>query len=137
MGRWFDRRVVLVGDAAHCVSLLAGEGAGLAMAGAYILAGELKKKKGELESVFQNYESILKPEILRKQTIAEKFASTFVPQSRFKIWIRNTFTNLMFLPFISKTFIDRYMSDHVQLPDYGPLDLSREPSVESMKAFQG
>ena len=34
-------RVMLIGDAAACVSLLAGEGAGLAMTEAYVLAGEL------------------------------------------------------------------------------------------------
>ena len=32
---------MLIGDAAACVSLLAGEGAGLAMTEAYVLAGEL------------------------------------------------------------------------------------------------
>jgi 2-polyprenyl-6-methoxyphenol hydroxylase-like FAD-dependent oxidoreductase len=32
--RWSTRRVVLIGDACYCVSLLAGQGASLAMAGA-------------------------------------------------------------------------------------------------------
>jgi len=39
-------RTVLVGDAAYCPSLLAGEGAAFAMAGAYILAGELQRSNG-------------------------------------------------------------------------------------------
>ena len=38
---WSNRRSVLLGDAAACVSLLAGEGCGLGMTEAYVLAGEL------------------------------------------------------------------------------------------------
>jgi hypothetical protein len=34
--RWFAGRVVLLGDACGCVSLLAGQGASLAMAAAYV-----------------------------------------------------------------------------------------------------
>jgi 2-polyprenyl-6-methoxyphenol hydroxylase-like FAD-dependent oxidoreductase len=37
-GSWTRWRVTLVGDAAFCVSLLAGQGLALAMVGAYILA---------------------------------------------------------------------------------------------------
>ena len=35
ISRWSQGRVVVVGDASQCVSLLAGQGASLAMAGAY------------------------------------------------------------------------------------------------------
>ena len=40
MPRWSEVRIALVGDAAFCVSLLAGQGAALAMLSAYVLAGE-------------------------------------------------------------------------------------------------
>src|SRR5581483_1795688 len=43
MDRWTKGRIALIGDAAACVSLLAGEGSGLAMAEAYVLAGELRQ----------------------------------------------------------------------------------------------
>ncbi|MGH9142784.1 MAG: FAD-dependent monooxygenase, partial [Vicinamibacterales bacterium] len=39
--RWTLGRIALLGDAAACASLLAGEGTGLAMIEAYVLAGEL------------------------------------------------------------------------------------------------
>jgi 2-polyprenyl-6-methoxyphenol hydroxylase-like FAD-dependent oxidoreductase len=42
-GLWTRGRVTLLGDAASCVSLLAGQGSALAMVGAYILAGELHR----------------------------------------------------------------------------------------------
>ena len=41
MKTWTKGRTALVGDAAACVSLLAGEGTGLAMAEAFVLAGSL------------------------------------------------------------------------------------------------
>jgi 2-polyprenyl-6-methoxyphenol hydroxylase-like FAD-dependent oxidoreductase len=44
---WSTGRIVLVGDAAYCPSLLAGEGAGFAMAGGYLLAGELQRANGD------------------------------------------------------------------------------------------
>ena len=40
-------RVALVGDAAACPSLLAGEGTGLGMLEAYVLAGELHRADGD------------------------------------------------------------------------------------------
>ena len=45
MGHWTRGRTALIGDAAACVSLLAGEGTGLAMAEAYVLAGELPLRR--------------------------------------------------------------------------------------------
>ena len=41
MDRWSRGRVALIGDAAFCVSLVAGQGSALAMISAYVLAGEL------------------------------------------------------------------------------------------------
>ncbi len=40
---WSKGRVVLIGDACHCVSLVAGQGASLAVAGAYVLYQELTR----------------------------------------------------------------------------------------------
>jgi 2-polyprenyl-6-methoxyphenol hydroxylase-like FAD-dependent oxidoreductase len=41
MPSWTRGRVALVGDAAACPSLLAGQGSALAMVEAYVLAAEL------------------------------------------------------------------------------------------------
>ena len=46
-GLWTRGRVSLIGDAASCVSLLAGQGSALAMVAAYILAGELHRADGD------------------------------------------------------------------------------------------
>ena len=43
MDHWSIGRVALVGDAAYCCSPLSGQGTSVALLGAYILAGELKR----------------------------------------------------------------------------------------------
>jgi 2-polyprenyl-6-methoxyphenol hydroxylase-like FAD-dependent oxidoreductase len=46
MQNWSRGRVALAGDAAFCVSLLAGQGSALAMISAYLLAGEIGAAHG-------------------------------------------------------------------------------------------
>jgi len=66
MDKWTNNRVALIGDAAACASLLAGEGSGMAMIEAYVLAGELFKAKGNYKLAYKNYEDRLKPFLLKK-----------------------------------------------------------------------
>jgi 2-polyprenyl-6-methoxyphenol hydroxylase-like FAD-dependent oxidoreductase len=58
MPAWSQGRVALVGDAAFCVSLMAGQGAALAMTAAYVLAAELGKAGQGHEKALQNYQRI-------------------------------------------------------------------------------
>ena len=118
MNRWSKDRVTLVGDACYCPSLLSGQGSTLAMIGAYILAGELKKANGNYKIAFEQYENIFKPFIEGKQKSAQTFAKSLVPKSKFGIWVRNIFTNLMYLPFFSRMFIRQFMDDKLKLKDY-------------------
>ena len=82
MNHWTRGRTALVGDAAACVSLLAGEGTGLAIAEAYILAGELHRSGEDYAAAFAKYENRLMPFLKRKQESAAKFASAFAPKRR-------------------------------------------------------
>src|SRR6202012_3251721 len=66
MNRWSCGRVALVGDAAFCVSLLAGQGSALAMISAYVLAGELARADGRYDTAFGNYEGLLRDYICSK-----------------------------------------------------------------------
>ena len=50
--KWSRGRIALVGNAAFCVSLMAGQGAALAMTAAYVLAGELANACGRHENAF-------------------------------------------------------------------------------------
>ena len=57
-GLWTRGRVTLIGDAASCVSLLAGQGSALAMVAAYILAGELHRSNGDYTAAFGRYQEL-------------------------------------------------------------------------------
>jgi 2-polyprenyl-6-methoxyphenol hydroxylase-like FAD-dependent oxidoreductase len=120
LDRWTEGRTALVGDAAACVSLLAGQGSILAMAEAYVLAGELRNCGGDYGAAFARYEQRLMPLLKRKQKSAAKFASSFAPKTAMGIAFRNLVTRLMGrLPFVVEFFVGREMRDQVELPDYG------------------
>ena len=119
MDRWTKGRTALIGDAAACVSLLAGEGTGLAMAEAYVLAGELRDCGGDHIAAFARYQERMMPLLKRKQESAVKFASSFAPKSAFGITFRNLVTRLLWIPFVADVFIGRDLHDDVKLPDYG------------------
>jgi 2-polyprenyl-6-methoxyphenol hydroxylase-like FAD-dependent oxidoreductase len=86
MNGWSRGRVALVGDAAFCPSLLAGQGAALAMISAYVLAGELNRSKGRFEDAFSRYERLLLPFMTAKQGAARQFAHSFAPKTRWGLF---------------------------------------------------
>jgi 2-polyprenyl-6-methoxyphenol hydroxylase-like FAD-dependent oxidoreductase len=119
MDRWSSGRIALIGDAAACVSLMAGEGTGLAMAEAYVLAGELQRSGGDHGAAFANYQNRLMSLLKRKQASAAKFASSFAPKSAWGIVARNQASRLLSIPWFAKVLIGRALRDDVELPDYG------------------
>jgi 2-polyprenyl-6-methoxyphenol hydroxylase-like FAD-dependent oxidoreductase len=66
MSSWSQGRVTLVGDACHAVSLLAGQGASLAVAGAHLLASELAQR-GRTSDALASYQARLLPVVRDKQ----------------------------------------------------------------------
>jgi len=118
MDSWSNQRIALLGDAAFCPSLLAGQGAALAMAGAYTLAGELYQAQGDYKVAFKNYEQFFKPFIQQRQKIALKFVRSFIPSSHFKVWSRNLGTRLLSIPWLSELYWKRFLIDELTLKDY-------------------
>ena len=119
MPTWSKGRVGLIGDAAACVSFLAGEGTGLALIEAYVLAGELKRAGGDYRLAFRCYQERLEPFILAKQKSARAFAASFSPKTAFGIWVRDQVTKLMAIPLVADFAIGRSLKDDFDLPDYG------------------
>lgn len=117
MKRWTKGRTALIGDAAAAVSLLAGEGTGLAMVEAYVLAGELHLAGGDHAPAFGCYEERLRDFIRRKQDSAKSFASSFAPRTKFGIVLREFTTRLMAVPLLAETIV-RGMRDDIALPRY-------------------
>ena len=118
MPSWGKGRVALLGDAAYCPSLLSGQGSALAMAGAYVLAGELKNSGGEHKAAFANYEKAMRKFVTDKQETAKAFASTFVPKSNLSIFLRNNFSFLVKIPFVANYFVRKFLVDEIVLKDY-------------------
>jgi len=118
MDAWSRGRVALVGDAAYCVSLLAGQGSALGMAGAYILAGELHRAAGDYGAAFARYQAILQPLIRAKQEMALRFAVAFAPKSKFRLWLRNRILNLLEIGWLADLTVGRDLADKISLLDY-------------------
>ena len=116
--QWYKGRVVLVGDACQCVSLVTGQGSALGMAGSYILAGELNCSRKDYRKAFENYQNKLYPEVIRKQKMAQRFIKSLVPKRKTSIWFNNKISNLMLVPVISKWFIKKFLMENVELDDY-------------------
>jgi 2-polyprenyl-6-methoxyphenol hydroxylase-like FAD-dependent oxidoreductase len=117
MAHWSCGRVALVGDAAYCVSLLAGQGSALAMTGAYVLAGELAKALRH-DIAFANYEKLLRSFVEKKQRGAEHFASALAPKTRLGLFFRNQVVRAAAIPGVARLTFGRDITDTLQLPEY-------------------
>ncbi|MBN9510032.1 MAG: FAD-binding domain [Alphaproteobacteria bacterium] len=119
MPTWSRGRVALLGDAAFCVSLMAGQGSALAMTAAYVLAGELGRAGGDHAAAFAAYETLLRPWIATKQRGAARFAGAFAPRTRWGLALRNLVIRAFAIPGAARLVIGRDIADTLTLPDYG------------------
>jgi deazaflavin-dependent oxidoreductase (nitroreductase family) len=101
--RWTRGRVTLVGDACHAVSLLAGQGASLAVGGAYVL-GELLAAADSIEAALARYEQVWRPVVVEKQRVGRRGAQWFLPKTHRQVWARRIMLGLSTLP-----VVDRYV----------------------------
>lgn len=74
MDRWSSGRVGLLGDAAFSSSPLSGQGTGLALVGAYLLAGELAAAGWDPAVGFARYEALMRPYVEANQEIGRLHA---------------------------------------------------------------
>lgn len=80
-------RVVLVGDAGYAGA--AGSGTSLAIAGAYVLAGEISRHNGNLAEGLRGYEETMRPIIDDLQRTPPLVQSFLAPQTTVGVWLRN------------------------------------------------
>jgi 2-polyprenyl-6-methoxyphenol hydroxylase-like FAD-dependent oxidoreductase len=104
MPSWSRGRVALLGDACGCLTLLAGQGSHMAMAGAWVIATELKRHDGDNREAFRAYERFMHPVIKKKQDEAIRAAKVFVPASSRQMVFRYLFLRLIFSPFFIRRF---------------------------------
>jgi 2-polyprenyl-6-methoxyphenol hydroxylase-like FAD-dependent oxidoreductase len=119
MDRWTNRRVALLGDAACCPTPLTGLGTSLALVGAYVLAGELAKARGDHRVAFDNYEKVMRPYVTSSQELPPGGTSGFAPMSKAGIWLRTAsmrwMTRWPMKPLIAGQFAK---AGDIALPDY-------------------
>ncbi|GJF19607.1 oxidoreductase [Mycolicibacterium cyprinidarum] len=118
LDRWTQGRVALVGDAAACPSLLAGEGTGLAMLEAYVLAGELHAARGDHGRAFGAYERRLRSFVEGKQDGALRMVGFFAAETKLGVWLRNLGMRVAQVPAVANLVLARTFRDDFELPDY-------------------
>ena len=101
MPQWHKGRVALIGDACGCLTLLAGQGSHMAMAGGYVLAQELARQPDHA-AAFAAYQNFLKPAIDKRQRDAVRFVGLFVPGANSRPWLRRLTIRLFFSPLVVK-----------------------------------
>ena len=103
--KWHKNRVVLIGDAAYCITLLSGQGSSMAMTAAYVLSEQLKQYGDDVPRAFESYEQELRPMIEAMQNKAVKNAASYVPTTQFSLWIRNLVAPLIFKKIFARLLI--------------------------------
>ncbi|KAJ4386804.1 hypothetical protein N0V93_009702 [Gnomoniopsis smithogilvyi] len=121
----YQGRFVTVGDAGYATGPTGG-GTSLAMAGAYVLAGELSTHKGDLAAGLEAYERRMRPIIDDLQKIPPGVLTFMAPQTAWGIWLRNQVFKLVcwtmkfkgLFAWASKYMASAFGGDNYNLPDY-------------------
>jgi 2-polyprenyl-6-methoxyphenol hydroxylase-like FAD-dependent oxidoreductase len=97
LSRWSQGRVVLLGDSAWCMTLHSGQGSGMGIAGAELLA-RLLTEHGDLPTALGNWEERLRPFVTRYQKEALLMQHFFMPANRFGRIARSTLIRAVSTP---------------------------------------
>lgn len=98
MPRWSSGRVVLTGDAAWCVTPLAGIGATLAVTGATVLAGELSRGRDDVAAALAAYERVMRPMVEEAGDVPKIAPRIMHPRTRLGIRLLHGGLRLASLP---------------------------------------
>lgn len=110
MDKWSKGNVVLLGDAAYCPSPISGvvsaltlatgwcadfeQGAGSAIIGAYVLAGELSRSQSDIPHALEQYETVLRPYVEKAQKLIPGAPQVANPQREWGVWTFNKITGI-------------------------------------------
>ncbi|MGV9610876.1 FAD-dependent monooxygenase [Nocardia xishanensis] len=130
MDRWSRGRVGLLGDAAFSSSPMSGQGTGLALVGAYVLAGELAAAEWNPEIGFARYEARMRSFVEANQEIAQLNArSRDIPGADAEPG--PDFTGEWFAELVERAINGVELPDYAELPDSGVL--AGPPAASSAK----
>jgi 2-polyprenyl-6-methoxyphenol hydroxylase-like FAD-dependent oxidoreductase len=118
MGRWSSGRVGLLGDAAFCSSPMSGQGTGLALVGAYLLAGELAAAGWDPEAGYSGYEARMRSFVEANQEIGRLNArSRDLPGPDTEP--RPDFAGEWFTELVGRAINGIELPDYTEVPDFG------------------
>ncbi|QYC41719.1 FAD-dependent urate hydroxylase [Nonomuraea coxensis DSM 45129] len=106
---WSKGRVVLLGDAAWCVTLFAGYGSSLAVGGADRLGTELAARPGDVPAALTAWEAAIRPEAERKQKLGRRVKGVYAPTSPFLLWLSLLPLRLASLPPVRRYMTRRFI----------------------------
>jgi 2-polyprenyl-6-methoxyphenol hydroxylase-like FAD-dependent oxidoreductase len=119
MDDWTRGRVALLGDAGYCGSPLTGMGTSLALVGAYVLAGELGRARGDHAAALSRYEEIMRPYVTASHALPPGGVDGFLPRGRFMLRMRVLSARHMHhwpMRHLVARMLDK--SDAITLPEY-------------------
>ncbi|MBB3732906.1 2-polyprenyl-6-methoxyphenol hydroxylase-like FAD-dependent oxidoreductase [Nonomuraea dietziae] len=106
---WHRGRVILLGDAAWCVTLFAGYGSSLAVGGADRLGSELDAHPGDIGAALTAWEMALRPEAERKQRLGRRVKGVYAPANPLLLWLTQLPLRLAALPAVRRYMIRRFI----------------------------
>lgn len=115
---WSHGRIGLIGDAAACISLLGGEGIGLALIEAYVLAGEIHTSENDISHALEHYEEKLYNFLKQKQKNARQSLSFFAPKNFLQKFMQIFGVKLAALPLFSNLLLKNMIGDEIELKEY-------------------
>lgn len=86
MHHWSKGRITLAGDAAYSASPMSGQGTSIAIAGAYVLAGELMEAQGDYQKAFAKYEEQVRPFVKKNQDLSN-MSARIMSDSAYSAWL--------------------------------------------------
>ena len=89
MAAWIQGRAVLIGDAAHAMTPNIGQGAGMAMEDAAVLAEELASARGDLPQALENYAARRGPRVDMIMRVSRQVGDDGQRSNVLACWLRN------------------------------------------------
>lgn len=106
MKRWYKDNVVLLGDAAYCLTLLSGQGASTAFWGACCLAEALVEH--DKQQAFALYDRTLRPVVAEIQPATRMAAKWYIPRSHALYYMRDSAMRYLPNAFFQRYFRQKY-----------------------------
>ncbi|MFG1697204.1 FAD-dependent monooxygenase [Nonomuraea sp. NPDC049309] len=111
MDQWSQGRVVLLGDAAWCVSLFAGYGSALAVGGADLLGTALDRHPDGIPAALRAWEAGLRPEVIERQAKGRANTGLHAPRNRLELALRDFPLRLAAVPPVTR-MLTRHLDFH-------------------------